>query len=87
MQASVVRLHAQMRAVAEKKRLALHFHGPRDHLDASIHDYQVLLWIGEHRVAACNRHTDLLLHGALLRPCVPKGCCPQSTSNVLVIAC
>lgn len=33
-------VHAQMRALAEKKRLALHFHGPRDHLDSSIHEYQ-----------------------------------------------
>lgn len=34
-------VHTQMRALAEKKRLALHFHGPRDHLDSSIHEYQV----------------------------------------------
>ena len=30
-----------MRALAEKKDLHVHFHGPRDHLDSSIHEYQV----------------------------------------------
>jgi len=35
------RPRAQMRALAEKKDLHLHFHGPRDHLDSSIHEYQV----------------------------------------------
>ncbi|KAK9827590.1 hypothetical protein WJX81_001802 [Elliptochloris bilobata] len=33
----------EMRILAEKKHLALHFHGPRDHLDTSIHEYQVFV--------------------------------------------
>ena len=54
MHASVVRLRAQMRALADKKHLALHFHGPRDHLDASIHDYQVCFRIASCAASACH---------------------------------
>ena len=33
---------AQLKATAARKALPVQFHGARDHLDSSMHDYQVI---------------------------------------------